>query len=138
MKRTMNHEPATYGLYLSTRPLDLRFVGADGEALDGRDGASYRRIPTWLAVLVGPILGGLFVIAFPLIAIVAFLGTAITAAVRAATHRHAYVARSTWQPAVSFFDAKADDAKTDSAPAAELGELHREVSTKADAEKRDA
>jgi len=136
MKRYASHQPATYGLYFSTRPMDLRFVGADGENLDGHEGASYRRVPMWLAVLLGPVLGGIFVIAFPLIVIGALIGTTATAAVRALTHRHAYVARNTWQPAASYFDAKADDAKRrEDAAAAELSDLEDEVGAKADAEK---
>ncbi len=80
--RTYRHgETARYGLYLSAWPPDVRFVSADGETLEGVDRASYMRLPTLLVVLLGPVIGGLFVLLFPLVvfAAVAYgVGTLVT------------------------------------------------------------
>ena len=140
MKRYTTNQPATYGLYVSARPLDVQLIGADGETLRGREGASYRRLPMWAVVALGPALGGVFVMAFPLLVIAAVLGTLATLAVRAVTTRHAYVAQSTWQPAVSFFDARAEG--PDAAPKAPesadgVADLQAEVARRAEGEKRE-
>lgn len=60
-----------YGAYVSKSPLDIRMVESDGDVLDGRSGASYKRISTPLAVAASPLLGGAFVMLFPL-AVVSF------------------------------------------------------------------
>ena len=59
-------DPVEYGVYLSLWPFDVQHVGVDGEALQGIGGANYRRVPMWAALLVSPILGGAFVLLFPL------------------------------------------------------------------------
>ena len=79
--RTYRHgEPTRYGLYLATWPPDMRFVSADNEPLEGLEGARYLRLPTLMVALLGPVIGGLFVLLFPLIvfAAVAYgLGTLV-------------------------------------------------------------
>ena len=93
--RTYRHgDAARYGLYLSAWPPDLRFVSADGENLDGPRGGSYLRLPTLLVVLLGPVIGGLFVLLFPLVvfAAVAYgLGTLIVRKARKVFGRKAEV-----------------------------------------------
>ena len=135
MKRYSATQPAPYGLYISPRNFDIRFVGADGEPLEGKDGATYRRIPTWLVVVFGPALGGIFVLAFPLLVIAAIVGTLGAAAFKALSRRHGYVARGGWQPAAAYFDKKQEARAEGDAPAAELDDLQAEVTPKADAEK---
>lgn len=58
------------GTYLHTKRFTLAQV-KDGEALPGAAGEAWVRIPTALAVFAAPILGGLFVVALPLIGAVA-------------------------------------------------------------------
>jgi hypothetical protein len=137
MKRYSNNQPAPYGLYVSARPMDICFVGSEGEEITGREGASYRRLPTWFIALLAPALGGAFVMAFPLLVIATVLGTLAVAAFRALSGSHAYVAQSSWQPAAAYFDGKptADDATPTAAP--ELEALEAEVALRADAEKRE-
>ncbi|PKN54520.1 MAG: hypothetical protein CVU56_26115 [Deltaproteobacteria bacterium HGW-Deltaproteobacteria-14] len=137
MKRYNANQPAPYGLYISPRHLDIRFVGADGEPLEGKAGVEYRRIPTWLIVVFGPALGGIFVLAFPLLVLGAVIGTLGAAVVKAFGHRHGYVARSGWQPAAAYFDKKQGPHAEGEARAPELDDLEAEVTPKADAEKRE-
>lgn len=135
MKRYETGEPAPYGIYLARNKVDIRFVGADGEGLEGRKGGVYSRLPTWLVVLVGPALGGMFVMAFPLLVIASIIGTLGVALVRKLGGNHAYVARAGWQPAAAYF--KKDQAEPGTAeqdPA--LEQLEAEVAVRADAEKQ--
>jgi hypothetical protein len=61
------------GVYVAVRALDVQHVGAEGETLQGKAGATYRRVPTTLLLLGGPVLGGLFVLLFPAVVAVAIL-----------------------------------------------------------------
>ena len=135
MKRYETGESACYGIYLGQNLLDVRFVGADGETLEGRRGGRYLRLPTWLIVVLGPALGGAFVMAFPLLVIAAVVATLGSVVVRKLAGRHAYVARAGWQPAAAYF--KHDQAEA-GAPLdnPELTELAAEVTARAAAEKR--
>lgn len=67
MTRYQATDPAPYGLYLAGWPPDARFVGADGEPIEGRPGSSYVRVPGLVALLLAPVLGGLFVLTFPIL-----------------------------------------------------------------------
>jgi hypothetical protein len=55
------------GVYLAPSTFDVKYVGAEGETLQGKEAVAYRKVPTALLMIGGPILGGLFVVAFPLI-----------------------------------------------------------------------
>ncbi len=100
---------ARYGLYVSLRPLDMRFVGSTGEAIDGIEGARYVRLPTWLLMVLGPALGAAFVLAFPVFIAVAMLVAGVHALARTkVAHDHAYVARGTFEPAASYFRGASD------------------------------
>ena len=113
-----NGTQAPYGLYLSTRPLDVRFVGADGESLEGREGAEYKRLPGLLLLVAGPVLGGAFVIAFPA---VIFAAVAIgiyelsARALRSFAHGSAPAVRFRWQPAAAYLsnDARSEDSQAE-------------------------
>lgn len=65
MRNYHTGEPVAYGVYASLRALDVCFVGADGESLEGRAQANYRRVPTLLMLLLAPLAGAVFVMAFP-------------------------------------------------------------------------
>jgi hypothetical protein len=82
MRTYRNGEAARYGLYLSAWLPDLRFVSADDEPLEGIERASYMRLPTPLVVLLGPVIGGLFVLLFPLVVFAAVAYGVGTLAVR--------------------------------------------------------
>lgn len=90
------------GVYLGTNRLSMRYVGAPDEPLPGREGTRYVRLPTWLLLLLSPVLGGLFVVAFPLIAAVTLLAALAHAfwdAGRAAWHRGERLEAMRWDPA---------------------------------------
>ncbi|TNF35365.1 MAG: hypothetical protein EP329_06280 [Deltaproteobacteria bacterium] len=136
MKRYENGTEAPYGLYLSASPIDVRFVGAEGEALDGREGARYLHLPAWMVVALGPALGGAFVMAFPLLVIAAVLGLALTLTFKGLGTKHSYVARANWQPAAAYFDQGATGDDVDPLWDAEMAALEREVMARAEIEKR--
>jgi len=98
----------SYGMYVSARPLDVRFVGADGEKLEGREGAEYRHIPNALAMLAAPVLGGLFVISFPITIFVA-AARALTQATGEKVDEAATLARSSYQPQAAYFKGEAGE-----------------------------
>jgi hypothetical protein len=129
MKTYKTMQAARYGLYTSSNPIDVRFVGAEGEALDGLPGASYRRVPTPLALVAAPLLGGAFVMAFPVLVLVAaFVVVARFAATAVAQtlQEQAFLASPRWQPVMSYLTKghkKAGQAEV----AAELKDLHSEV-----------
>lgn len=124
-------QPAPYGLYISTRPLDVRFVGADGESLDGLPGAAYSRVPTLLAVLLAPVLGGAFVIAFPILVIVAAVVGLLRVTfggLRKAAGDNAWLASSRWEPSTSYLSKNEKKEGADVPP--ELADLASEVDDK--------
>ena len=119
MKKLTTGEAAQYGLYVSTRPLDIRFVGADGESLEGLPEANYVRLPTLAVVAAAPVLGGAFVLAFPLLVILASV-VCVARLVAKAVHKtagdHAYLAQSRWEPVTSYLNrGKDEDGEADKA-----------------------
>lgn len=71
MAALANHQTVESGLYISFRKPDLVYVPTDNSPIEGVDGGNYHRLNTFLTILIAPILGGLFVIGFPLVVIVA-------------------------------------------------------------------
>jgi len=140
MKRYDAQMPAPYGLYVCARALDVRFVSADGEPLGGIAGARYLRVPTPLLLLLGPALGGAFVLAFPLVLAFAVVAPLLAAAVRRATApRHGYVVYTPWQPAAAFFDGHAQPVGASLRPDPDddgFAALEAEVALRAAEEKR--
>ncbi len=67
------------GYYMNRRSFQLVNVEKDGTVLAGKTGAKFVRIPTLVAMLAAPALGGLFVVALPFVG----FGVAIHAVVRA-------------------------------------------------------
>lgn len=136
MKRFETGQRAPYGIYVAPRAMDIRLVGADGEVLEGRRGASYVHLPTWMVVALGPALGGVFVMAFPLLVIAGAITMLGAVVARKVTGRHAYVARGGWAPAAAFFKGDGTEgAKAEAAP--ELAQLEAEVAARAANEKQD-
>jgi len=136
-----NRMSVPYGLYLSWTPFDLRFVGSEGEQLDGREGARYHRVPAALVLLLSPVLGGAFVVAFPVIVVAALFVAAselLTAAVQPVAQTQVPLVRMRWEPAASYLnrngkEGKADDEQRDP----ELDELEAEVEARREDERGD-
>lgn len=139
MKRFQVGHAAPYGLYVSRRPLAVHFVGADGEALEGKPGASFVRLPTWMIAVLAPALGGAFVMLFPLLVIAAVFAAVATLVSRKFASSHAYVTRVGWEPSAAYFkkDHTKGEAETET-PAADpaLDALEAEVAARAAAEKK--
>jgi hypothetical protein len=57
--------PVKSGYYWNSRRLAITHVAKDGEVLGGRPGDAWVRMPTAAVVAAAPVLGGLFVVAFP-------------------------------------------------------------------------
>lgn len=107
MKRYPSHNPAPYGLYFCPWPPDARFVGAPGEPLEGRAGRQYLRLPTVLALLMAPVLGGLFVVAFPFLifaALVVVAAEPLGKRIKAAFESREHLVRVRWSPAVAYLN----------------------------------
>ncbi len=68
------------GYYINARSFELVNIEKDGGTLPGGTDAKYLRIPVIVAMLAAPALGGLFVVAFPLIGL-GVIGQAVYKAV---------------------------------------------------------
>jgi len=105
MKYRTTGEHTEYGVYVSARPPDVSVVADERAPLAGRAGARYVRIPTPLAVLLSPVAGAVFVLAFPLLVIGA-IAVALTrgalSAMREYGREHAYVAELRWSPQAAY------------------------------------
>ena len=132
-----------YGVYMSLRPLSARFVSADGASLEGAQGATYRRLPTILVVALGPLIGGAFVLAFPLIvagALLLALGRLTMRALRHSADRSAHLAKVRWEPATAYLHSgeTGSDGVPDDDPQQEaLDDLEHEVAERRAAEEMD-
>ncbi|GMV42441.1 MAG: hypothetical protein AMXMBFR64_41570 [Myxococcales bacterium] len=129
MKRHESMQPAPYGLYVATSGMDVRFVGADGDLLEGLPGVTYRRVPTLLALLLAPVLGGAFVMAFPLVVLTVSVGGLLTVAARGARKAAAdgaLFAGPRWEPATSYLSKGEKKGDPDEVPP-ELNDLKSEV-----------
>ncbi len=133
MKRYENNSQAPYGMYLSTRPFDVRLVNGHSERLEGLEGASYRRLSMWLVVALGPILGGAFVLLFPLIVLASPVAALLHRSQSAVVEEHAYVARGGFQPAMSYFKGEQGADEQDPQVADLADEVQARVDDSADA-----
>jgi hypothetical protein len=66
-------EAAKMGFYFNTRTWEVELHRKDGGALPGGDGERYVRIPAAALVVLGPVMGFLFVVFLP------FIGFALVA-----------------------------------------------------------
>ena len=100
-------ESVPYGVYFSGRPLDIHIVTAEGDALEGKPGVAYRRMPTLIAVAAGPVIGGVFVMAFPVV-IFAALVLAVTrmplGMMQRTASRNAHLAAVRWEPSSAYLN----------------------------------
>jgi hypothetical protein len=84
-------EEAEWGVYVALNHLAVSHVSATGERLGGEVGTRFLRVPTWLLVVGSPIVGGIYVVFFPVIlavALVAAVGGALLRATRAPGESH--------------------------------------------------
>lgn len=141
MKKVQSGTPVRSGVYVSLWPPDSRFVGMDGDALEGRPGTRYVRVPSFLLLVASPIIGGLFVILFPVM-ILAALGIALAVLVlrilRPAADSASLLARVGWRPVEASFNGSADagDPSAEGTQDAELKELAEKVEARREEEKR--
>ena len=84
------------GYYVNARSFELVNVEKDGGTLPGGPDAKFVRIPVLVAMIAAPALGGLFVVAFPLIG----LGVIGQAVFRALTGSAREVAATVATPAM--------------------------------------
>jgi hypothetical protein len=68
-----------YGFYWSMKAWDMAMVPAEGGLLPGGSDRSYTRIPTFLFLLMAPIMGALYVVFLPFAGFVLVAGHALRA-----------------------------------------------------------
>ena len=135
MKTYQSGQKVKYGIYVAPKAWDARFVGADDETLDGKDNAEYIHLPSALLLLATPIMGGVFVLAFPLIVIgwcFGAIGLVIARGVKSLVESQAYVVQMRWEPSAAYLNKtkreKSD--KTTEEDSNELKDLKDEVDKK--------
>jgi hypothetical protein len=69
-----------YGFYWSAKAWDMAMVPAEGGLLPGGSDRAYRRIPTFLFLLMAPIMGALYVVFLPVAGFVLVASHALRAA----------------------------------------------------------
>ncbi|OIP29999.1 MAG: hypothetical protein AUK47_26195 [Deltaproteobacteria bacterium CG2_30_63_29] len=136
MKTYQAGQNVPYGVYTSMRPLNLHYM-SDSETLPGT--GEYTRIPTWLMVVASPAIGGLFVMAFPficLVAVAAALGKLAANTVHSMATRNAHLVQMNWEPGAAYLDGKGQSATpTSDDDDLDLEALKAEVAKKREAER---
>jgi hypothetical protein len=125
------------GYYWNLGRWEVIPVERDGTALPGGRGDKFMKVPLLAAVLLLPIMGGLFVVALPFIAFALTLYAAVRPLL-GLFHRSARDLASTvspgWLPGEAHFTGKrAGEPKAEKGPPAEderLEELEREIATR--------
>lgn len=105
MKRYWGTQKVQPGIYLNLRHLSFKSMDQEGD-LPGTDQDQYRRMPTIVPLIIGPVLGGLYVVFLPLIGFAILLWFAGSKALELAAHAAAAsvrVLRPAWRPAKAFF-----------------------------------
>jgi hypothetical protein len=138
-------EQVPWGVYVAMNRLAVRHVSASGEALGGQPGARFVRVPTWLLIAASPVVGGLYVVLFPLIlagVMASFLVHVVAVVVRRAVQSHGHLAHARWEPAASYLRPVAPTSAAVSEPSSgeavdeELRELEAEVAARRERERR--
>ncbi len=124
------------GYYVDASKLEFANVDQDGGALPGGPGARWRRVPVALVVTAAPVLGGLLVVAFPLIGfgVAAYaIARKLTSRARAGAKEIAATVAPTWTPGEAHLTGEPPKPGAGEAPAAEdeqLKELEKEIGEK--------
>lgn len=116
MKTYRNGEKVNYGLYLAPKALDFRFVGADDETLEGKDNVGYIRLPIALMILASPLIGGAFVMFFPILVVLIGMYAVVQFAVSklsATLGKNAHLAVMRWEPTAAYLNKTERDKKKD-------------------------
>lgn len=132
--------PARRGVYVAVNRLSVRHVGADGEPIDAVAGTRFLRVPTVALVLFSPLVGGAFVVFFPLLfaaALVYAVSRAIAAPFVALWERHVYLTHARWEPAAAYVvdPNESDDEGTEPVLDAALESIGAEVEARRAAER---
>jgi len=138
MKKYQAGDNVSYGVYSSFWPPEMHFVGADGEALEGKSGVTYRRVPLPLVIMAGPAIGGLFVMAFPLVifaAIAYSIFRLVAQKVKAGANERAFLARANWQPQASYLKKPTEPTEDEVAIESELLDLDERINERRREEK---
>lgn len=109
MKTYRSGEKVGYGLYVAPNVLDVRFVGSEGETLEGKDHGKYVRLPVVLMVLASPIIGGVFVLAFPLLVVLIAAYAVLEfglAKIGSVAKANAHLAFMRWEPTAAYLNKK--------------------------------
>ena len=94
-----------YGFYWSAKAWDMAMVPAEGGLLPGGSDRHYRRIPTFLFLLMAPVMGALYVVFLPFAGFALVAGHALRAVKTLATDAvmHIAVAVSpSWAPGEAY------------------------------------
>ena len=112
MKTYQAGKQVEYGIYISPKSIDCRFVGADNETLEGKPNATYYRLPTIVAIAAAPILGGIFVMTFPLLIIMMFAYAVCKPLIDAGKYlakESEFLGSFQWQPTAAYLNKKPQD-----------------------------
>ncbi len=136
MKTYRGTEKALRGAYLSLSTGE--FIQHEGvRALPGGSEVKYIKVPSALAVIVGPFAGLVFIIFLPFVGVVGiagYLGYRLWQGVMALERRTLQLVAVNWQPGRAYFTRRggAPDKKPEAKAGEKLDELEKEV----DARKR--
>jgi hypothetical protein len=128
------------GYYMDASHLSFTAIQKDGGALPGGAETRWKRVPTMLVVAAAPVLGGLFVVAFPLVGfgVAAYaIGRKLSGRVRAGAKEIAATVAPTWVPGEAHLTGEPPEAEAaGSQPAQDepqdehMQELEREIAKK--------
>jgi len=93
-----------YGVYFSANPFNLHYI-SDDEVLPGAQGTTFKRLPTLLIVAAGPAIGGIFVMAFPAIILMAVMVAVWklgVKTVRSFASKNAHLVQMNWEPNAAY------------------------------------
>jgi len=123
-------ESVGWGIYVGINRLCVCYVSAPDEPLEGQPGTRYLRVPTWMVLIGSPLLGGLYVLLFPLVmagALLAVVGSLIAAPFARASQRYGRLTTSTWQPNAAYLNRPTEDKSSSGQAEDPLADLSEEV-----------
>jgi len=124
------------GYYMDVAKMSFAKVEKDGGALPGGPEARWKRVPVALVVAAAPVLGGLFVVAFPFIGfgVAAYaIGRKLTSRARAGAKEIAATVAPTWAPGEAHLTGEPPKSgEGEAAPAQDerMRELEKEIAEK--------
>lgn len=134
-------EPVGWGIYVGINRLCVCYVSAPNEPLEGDAGTRYLRVPTWMVLVGSPLLGGLYVLLFPLVmagALLAVVGSLIAAPIARASERYGRMTTSNWQPNAAYLQRPSNEDSASTHTEDPLADLSEEVAARRAQEQDDA